>query len=126
MTSIPRSRRACSIAVVVGATLVAQADCFNATAAACGTDYRIVELSAAPGGAGNVRVALQGDDRRERIELQLPRAIVEQQRLVRGDVVRTSKRVYGFEFARGDTREVFYLVLADDRRGEVVGSPVRL
>lgn len=126
MTRIPSARHAWSIAVVVGASWVAQADRLTATAAACGADYRIVEVSTAPGGAGNARVALQGADRRQRIELRLPRAIVEQQRLARGDVVRTSKRVYGFEFARGDTREVFYLVLADDWRGQVVGWPARL
>jgi hypothetical protein len=40
--------------------------------------------------------------------------------------VHAQRRVYGFEFARGDTREAFYLVLADEWYDELAARPVQL
>ena len=90
-------------------------------------DYRIIEVAKAPDRAGIARITLQVEhDPAQRIVLDLPRAIVDKQGLARGDVVRTRKHVYGYEFARGDTREAFYLVLADDWHGELAARPVHL
>jgi hypothetical protein len=69
---------------------------------------------------------MQADDPQQRIVLDLPRPIVDKESLAPGDVVRTRKHVYGFESARGDTDEAFYLVLADDWYGELAARPVRL
>jgi hypothetical protein len=89
-------------------------------------DYRIIEVAKAPDRAGIARVTMQADDPQQRIVLDLPQAIVERQGLGRGDVVHAQHRVYGFEFARGDTREAFYLVLADDWYDELAARPVSL
>lgn len=80
-------------------------------------DYRITDVAAAPDRAGFVRVALQSDA--QQLVLELPAAVFEPQRLGVGDTVRAERRVYGVEFARGDTREAFFLVLADDWHEEL-------
>lgn len=46
--------------------------------------------------------------------LDLPRHALAERPLVQGDVVNARHRPYGLEFARGDTRDAFFLVLADD------------
>ncbi|MEO5796710.1 MAG: hypothetical protein ABIP34_17855 [Rhodoferax sp.] len=88
-------------------------------------DYHIIDIADAPERADFVRVALQGDGQ-QRIELDLPRAVLAKQRLDRGDTVHTQRRVYGYEFSRGDTREAFYLVIADDWYGELAARPLSL
>jgi hypothetical protein len=89
-------------------------------------DYRIVELAAAPGRPGLVRITLQADDPQQQLVLDLPQAIAAQQRLGRGDAVQARKRVYGFEFARGDTQAAFYLVLDDDWYDDLAARPLSL
>ncbi len=46
--------------------------------------------------------------------LDLPERALGERRLAPGDVVSARHRPYGLEFARGDTRDAFFLVLADD------------
>ena len=87
-------------------------------------DYRIIEVAAAPERTGFARLTLQADDPEQRIVLDLPQAIVAKQALARGAMVQARNRVYGFEFARGDTREAFYLVLADAWHDELAARPV--
>lgn len=82
-------------------------------------DYRITDVAAAPDRAGFVRVALQSDAQQQQLVLELPAAVFGPQRLGVGDTVRAERRVYGVEFARGDTREAFFLVLADDWHEEL-------
>jgi len=89
-------------------------------------DYRIIDVTDAPERADFVRVAMQADARQQRIELELPRAVFAKQNLGRGDLVHTQRRVYGYEFSRSDTREAFYLVIADDWYGELAARPVGL
>lgn len=89
-------------------------------------DYRIIEVAQADGRAGVARLTMQADDPQQRIVLELPQAIVDKQALGQGDLVHLQRRVYGFEFARGDTREAFYLVLSDDWHQELAARPVRL
>lgn len=89
-------------------------------------DYRIIEVAKAPDRAGIARLTLQADDPQQRVVLDLPQAIVDRQALGAGGVVELKNRVYGIEFARGDTREAFYLVLADDWHGELAARPVSL
>ncbi|MFJ5483675.1 hypothetical protein [Pectobacterium actinidiae] len=87
-------------------------------------NYRIIEIAQAPDRNGFLRVTMQADESRQHVVLDLPATVMEKQGLGRGDLVRAERRVYGFEFARGDTREAFYLVLADDWHDELATRPV--
>jgi hypothetical protein len=87
-------------------------------------DYRITDVAEAPNRAGFRRITMQADgipadNVQQRIVLDLPAAVLDKQGLGRGDLVRAQHRVYGFEFARTDTREAFYLVLADKWHAEL-------
>ncbi|HZH05750.1 MAG TPA: hypothetical protein VEY69_03660 [Lautropia sp.] len=46
--------------------------------------------------------------------LDLPQRAFGERRLDPGDTISARHRPYGLEFARGDTRDAFFLVLADD------------
>jgi hypothetical protein len=98
-------------------------------------DYRIEAVTVAADRPGMVRLALQPaaddgqraafvNDQRQPFVLVLPQRTAEQQRLARGDTVSVRERAYGFEFARADTRQAFYLVLADDWLGDLDARPV--
>ena len=89
-------------------------------------DYRITEVAEAPDRAGFTRVALQGEASRQRIVLELPQATFAKERLGTGDLVHAQQRAYGTAFARADTRQQFFLVLADDWYGELAARPVGL
>jgi type IV secretory pathway TrbL component len=90
-------------------------------------DYRITEVAQATGREGFTRVAMQSDsDAQQRIVLELPQATFAKERLGPGDLVHAQQRTYGTAFARGDTREAFYLVLADDWYGGLAARPVSL
>lgn len=87
-------------------------------------DYRIVDVAAAPGKPGMLRLTLQADG--AEFQLDLPQRTGERSRLVAGDLVHARHRPYGIEFARVDSREPFFLVLADDWYGELASRPVSL
>jgi hypothetical protein len=94
------------------------------TTAAAG-DYRIEAVTAALDRPGMVRLALQpaapgGDG----FVLVLPQGTAEAQALARGDTLRARQRAYGLEFARADTLQPFFLVLADDWHHELDPRPV--
>ena len=86
--------------------------------------YQIIEIAQAPDRAGMARVTMLGDAPQKRIVLDLPKATFDQQHLDKGDLVYAKNRVYGLEFARNDTRQAFYLVLADAWYGELAARPV--
>jgi hypothetical protein len=69
---------------------------------------------------------LQADDPAQRIVLDMPQTTFEQQQLAEGDKMYAQNRVYGIEFGRGDTRQPFYLVLADEWYSELASRPVTL
>ncbi|MFC0128949.1 TOBE domain-containing protein [Ralstonia solanacearum] len=87
-------------------------------------DYRIVDVAQLPDQAGQVRVTMVADASQQRIALDLPANVFAKQGLGPGDLVHAQPRAYGFEFARADTREAFYLVLSDDWQGELAPRPV--
>jgi hypothetical protein len=96
------------------------------TTAAAG-DYRIEAVTVATDRPGMVRLALRpapNDGHRAPFVLVLPQHTAAQQGLARGDTVSVRERVYGFEFARADTRQAFYLVLADAWQRELDARPV--
>ena len=73
--------------------------------------------------AGMLRLKLQatapqrGDS--GQVWLDLPRRALAQRDLAPGDIVSARHRPYGLEFARGEPREPFFLVLADDWHREL-------
>jgi hypothetical protein len=112
-------------------------------------DYRIEAVTVAADRPGMVRLALQPiadgaalfanderqpfvsderqpfvSDERQPFVLVLPQRTAEAQGLARGDRVSVRERAYGFEFARADTRQAFYLVLADAWQRELDVRPV--
>ncbi|AGU47805.1 hypothetical protein VAPA_1c06750 [Variovorax paradoxus B4] len=89
-------------------------------------DYRITEIAQAGDREGFTRVTMQGDDAQQRIVLELPQTTFAKEGLGPGDLVHARQRAYGTAFARGDTREAFYLVLADDWYGGIAARPVSL
>ncbi|XAH22721.1 hypothetical protein AAFF27_22400 [Xylophilus sp. GW821-FHT01B05] len=151
MTLLSTCRLAC-VAAIMGVAAQAQAALFTSSASSAGSassgsvsdslrgssdsstggartaegDYRVTDVAQAPDRAGIARVTMQAADPEQRIVLDLPHAIVEKQGIARGDLVHAQRRAYGFEFARGDTREAFYLVLADDWYEELAARPVSL
>lgn len=96
------------------------------TTAAAG-DYRIEAVTVAADRPGMVRLALQpaaDDGLRVPFVLVLPQRAAAEQGLARGDTLSVRERAYGFEFARADTRQPFYLVLADAWQRELDARPV--
>ena len=87
-------------------------------------DYRITNIAEAPERPDFVRVTMQLDGSPEELKLDLPQIVFAKQGLGQGDIISAQHRVYGFEFARGDTREAFYLVLADNWHAELAARPV--
>ncbi|MES2125707.1 MAG: hypothetical protein V4463_00400 [Pseudomonadota bacterium] len=86
--------------------------------------YRIIDIAPVADRAQMARVTMQGEKPEQRIVLDLPKNTFDQQRLGKGDLVHAQNRVYGIEFARDDTRQAFYLVLADAWYGELAARPV--
>ncbi len=94
------------------------------TTAAAG-DYRIEAVTVAADRPGMVRLALQPtSDDRQPFVLVLPQRTVEQQGLARGGTVSVRERAYGYEFARADTLQAFFLVLADAWQHELDARPL--
>lgn len=89
-------------------------------------DYRIIQIAQTPDRADRTRLTLQADNPEDRIVLDMPQTTFEQQQLAAGDKMYAQNRVYGIEFGRGDTRQPFYLVLADEWYSELASRPVTL
>ena len=87
-------------------------------------DYRILQIAQLPERTGFTRITMQGDTPEERLMLDVPARIVEQQKLDAGGFVHVENRVYGYEFARSDTRQAFFLALADDWYRDLAARPV--
>jgi hypothetical protein len=86
--------------------------------------YRIIDIAQTPARAGMARVTMQGELPQQHIVLDLPQKTFDQQHLDKGDFVYAQNRSYGIAFARNDTRQAFYLVLADEWYGELAARPV--
>jgi hypothetical protein len=80
-------------------------------------DYRIVEVALLGERAGMRRLKLQPvapQGEAGEIALDVLQKALGEPALAPGDVVAARHRAYGLEFARGEPREAFFLVLADD------------
>ncbi|WCM89882.1 hypothetical protein [Acidovorax sp. NCPPB 3576] len=91
-------------------------------------EYRVIEVVQVPGRPDATGLKLRATEAGAPHEfvLNLPRQAQGAQPLAAGDLVQARQRPYGFEFARGDTREAFFLVLTDDWYGEMDSRPLAL
>jgi len=96
-------------------------------------DYRIIDVTAAADRPGMVRMKLQAlaTERGERdaegeFFLYLPQTAFDGSQLAQGGVVTARSKPYGTEFADAQTRQAFFLVLADDWFKELHTTPVVL
>ena len=90
-------------------------------------DYRIIDV-AAGNRADTLRLKLQplanADNEAAVIYLDVPRPALGDRASPLGDTVGVKQRPYGYEFAWGDTRAAFFLVLAPDWRRELEPRPL--
>jgi len=91
-------------------------------------DYRVIEVAEAADRPGMLQLKLQPTRQGEEGEvwLSLPRQALARRGIAPGDIVSARHRPYGLEFARADTREAFFLVLADDWHRELDPHAVTL
>lgn len=98
-------------------------------------DYRILALAPVPERPGKLRLTLQWQPALPTtplmaaadpnlLMLDLPAEVVHQQGLNTGGTVHAEQRVYGIEFSRSETRQAFFLVLADDWHDDLAARPV--
>jgi hypothetical protein len=95
-------------------------------------DYRVIEMAALADRPGMLRLKLQatagtattGED--NSFFLVLPQQALGTQGIATGEIVSARQRPYGLEFARAQTREAFFLVLADQWQREFAPRPVAL
>ncbi|MCB1906889.1 MAG: hypothetical protein KDH15_05920 [Rhodocyclaceae bacterium] len=132
---VPAAARAASFASSASsassASIGSVSDSFGASSDSSGSDdevakgdYRVTEVAQASERVDYVTVTLHSDERQRGFKLDLPLGIWTDQGLKHGDLVHVEPRPYGFEFARGDTRDAFYLVLNDDWYGELAARPL--
>lgn len=93
--------------------------------------YRVMDvadLAEVPGRPAMMRLTLRATEAGASREffLDLPRQALAARPLATGDLVQAKLRPYGFEFARDDTREAFFLVLTDDWHRELDSHVVTL
>lgn len=99
-------------------------------------DYRIIDLAAAADRPGMVRMKLQAlatesaepgaRSAEGEFFLYLPQTAFDASRLAQGGVVTARSKPYGTEFADAQTRQAFFLVLADHWYKELHTTPVVL
>lgn len=78
-------------------------------------EYRVAAIDPIDEQPGMLRLTLEPlATEATGFQLDLPDRAFGKRTPVTGDVVSARHRPYGLEFARGDTREAFFLVLADD------------
>ena len=147
-------RAACLSLLFAGAALPCLADSFASSASSAGSassgsvsdsikgssgsstgdkqvtegQYRVMEVAEVPGRPAMTRLKLRATEQGPTREffLELPRQALGNRALGTGDLVQALERPYGFEFARDDTREAFFLVLADDWHRELGSHVVAL
>jgi len=89
--------------------------------------YRIVEVTPMPERPGTLRVKLQAAASADDVvQIYVPQKTLERNGLGAGKMVTAHQRPYGVEFARTDTNQAFFLLLADDWHKELSSNPVTL
>ena len=80
-------------------------------------EYRVAALAPVDGRSDMLRLKLEPHriaGAAAGFTLDLPQRALADRPLAPGDIVSARHRPYGLEFARGETRDAFFLVLADD------------
>ena len=89
-------------------------------------DYRVAAVDVIDGRPGMLRLTMEpvAAPGAERFQLDLPERALGARPIATGDLDAAQHRPYGIEFARGTTREAFFLVLADDWTRDLDTRPV--
>ncbi|WP_198116280.1 hypothetical protein [Massilia rhizosphaerae] len=90
--------------------------------------YRVIDVAQAPAKAGTTRVTLRAaaGDAATEFWVDVPDRALADRRVGKGDIVQVSERVYGYEFAYGDTQKPFFLALQDDWYRELASRKVTI
>ena len=92
-------------------------------------DYRVIDVATLAERPGMTRVTLQAlaaADANRTFDVDLPQQALDRGGVGVGQVVAVQARPYGLEFARGDTRQAFFLVLDDDWHRDLRSHAVAL
>ncbi len=100
-------------------------------------DYRIIEIAAEPGRTDSARLTLVaqgvlkeqralGDDESASFQLIVPRHVLTNAGLAQGATISARQRPYGLEFAEGQPRRSFFLVMHDEWYRELQSTPLSL
>lgn len=98
-------------------------------------EYRLIELAAAPGRPGQLRLTLQtkaettgaaAETPADTFYLFLPQAALNASRLQTGDWIQARAKPYGLEFAEARSQQAFFLVLDDEIYRELPSRPLSL
>ena len=90
-------------------------------------DYRVAAVAAVADHPGQMRLTLQPLAADAQVVLlDLPQQALDRNSVGVGQVVAVQARPYGLEFARGDTRQAFFLVLDDDWHRDLRSHAVAL
>jgi hypothetical protein len=90
--------------------------------------YRVIDIAQAPAKAGTTRITLRAvaGDAATQFWVDVPDRALAERRVGKGEVVQVNERVYGYEFAYGDTKRPFFLALQDDWYRELASRKVTI
>ena len=93
--------------------------------------YRVIDVAQAPAKAGKeakTRITLRAvaGDAATQFWVDVPDRALADRRVGKGEVVQVNERVYGYEFAYGDTKKPFFLALEDDWYRELASRKVTI
>jgi hypothetical protein len=90
--------------------------------------YHVIDVAQAPAKAGTTRVTLRAVAGGPATEfwVDVPDRALADRRVDKGAVVQVNERVYGYEFAYGDTNKPFFLALQDEWYRELSSRKVTI
>ena len=90
--------------------------------------YRVIDVAQAPAKAGITRITLRAVAGTAPTEfwVDVPDRALADRRVAKDEVVQVNERVYGYEFAYGDTKKPFFLALEDDWYRELASRKVTI
>jgi hypothetical protein len=90
--------------------------------------YRVIDIAQAPAKADTTRVTLRAvaGDATTEFWVDVPDRALADRRIAKDEVVQVNERVYGYEFAYGDTKKAFFLALQDDWYRELASHKVTI
>jgi hypothetical protein len=90
--------------------------------------YRVIDIAQAPAKADTTRVTLRAvaGDAATEFWVDVPDRALADRRIAKDEVVQVNERVYGYEFAYGDTKKAFFLALQDDWYRELASRKVAI